>query len=902
MRFKDGHIRLSSEEVVMGALCWTIAVVASIFTFGLTVALAMVLSVAYVHVQREQEEKMMQLATSYSSSLEELALTIEYLRTYEEYLPRVDSERLQEPFLKIAEKLRALPEEYEDLWSPIKKECNRSLRFLHRYNRQYLHISRERHQDFFSGRVYHNGYGFNEEQIDAILTNDYSNLVVAGPGAGKTRVLTSRVAFFVKKKQIAEERILVLTFNNSAAEEVRTRLKERFEIKNVDVSTFHSLGLRILRGSGGVGRNAILDRIEHVKKEIIDQLRESDEEFGGLFLWHQTIWGKGEKDARHTDEQFDAIAHESYTAIDGTSVKSLAERDIANFFIRHGIRYEYEKNVDWCDSDPEDPKRTYCPDFYLPDYDVYIEHWSVTEDGTTPPFYTAEESERYRKSMGWKREQFEKHNKVLWETNHTMFAQGTLRSELESRLLSIGARLSQLSYRELLETAGLDDSPSGRVSEAIMNALTAAKTYGLTPDSLAERVRGQDVRSKQAHLESVFILDLVIPVFGVYEDYLREKNKIDFEDMINKAVRILDGADNDGPNSIVGAYEHIMVDEFQDISFQRLQLLKNIHKLNPGSRLFCVGDDWQAIYGFAGSSSKYMIRFGDHFRQHERVDLVQNYRNPSDILEFCSLTIDRCKEKLNKKLIPIDDGEDTSQTPVMVHSISAGDEWEFKREQNKIVFNRIKDLLKQGLKSSQILVLSRFNHGLADLRQMCEDSQEIPVQLTKNGKIVRNGVKFMTVHKSKGLEADYVFLLNVSEGLYGFPPNFVGGMEFRVIHEDLPDPEDEERRLFFVAVTRARRECNIFVQRERKSKFLTENEWYLSHYCPRLKRTFQGRIVDEREKAYEIEVILSKYTNHKIWVPKSVIYTLSDDGDGVKTFMLEEWWFKREAENKGKEC
>ena len=94
-------------------------------------------------------------------------------------------------------------------------------------------------------------------------------------------------------------------------------------------------------------------------------------------------------------------------------MKSLAERDIANFFIKHGIHYVYEQEVDWCDIDITEKNRTYCPDFYLPDFDVYIEHWSVSENGETPSFFSAEDSERYKMSMSWKREQFEKHGKTL---------------------------------------------------------------------------------------------------------------------------------------------------------------------------------------------------------------------------------------------------------------------------------------------------------------------------------------------------------------------------------------------------------------------------------------------------------------------------------------------------------
>lgn len=899
MRFQDSRVQFSLIDALMIIGSLFAAVLLLIPTWGVSILVVILLWFGRYKYEKQQEILMRQQAERLRNVLDAVRERLRSLESYDSYLPKRDREVLEVPMKQVIGSLANLPSKYDDLWLPIMDESSSWVKFLKMYNLEYIQEQKKRHSEFFSGQLYHNGHAFNEKQIEAILTNDYNNLVVAGPGAGKTRVLTSRVALFANHRNVPEERILVMAFNNNAIDEISGRLRERFGIWSADVTTFHKLGMRILRETNQLhGRNPVEARAEFVIGKIIDKLIEEDPAFQATYLNYIRMWEVSEDtvqtDSRHVDEQLRSKSQEFYRTIDGIAVKSLAERDIANFFLQHGIHYEYEKEVDWCDKDSISPNRTYCPDFYLSDIDVYLEHWGITDDGKTPNYYTQEASERYREVMLWKRSQFEKHGKMLWETNHSMFAEKRLILELKKMLNDIGIQPIPLDYLSILEKAGLKTHSSDLVRKLIINAVGTSKIYGFNSSSLGEHIRNIDLRKKEKSVASVFILDLVLEVFERYEKHLETKKKIDFEDMINKAILQLKSFHVDSASIPVGPYDMIFVDEFQDISYQRLKLIQELQRLNPECRLFCVGDDWQAIYGFAGSSAAYTIQFSKWFASPVRVDLVENYRNPHEILDFAVEIIHRCSRKLEKNLQPREAKNETAQNPMIFKRIRCKDEFSFRRKQNKEVVGFIESLIGAGAKPSEIMILSRIKFGYANLQELCKQRSNIPIQIRKKGIVVRQGISFSSIHMSKGLEADYVIVLNVFKGLYGFPLEFSSKISFEIINPDLPKPLDEERRLLFVAATRAKKQCIVFTQYENESEFLKENRCFQSHFSPRLQHPFKGRIVQEREMAYEVEVPLSPSYCPRIWIPKSKILQISTESkDGLLTFQLEEWLYKR---------
>ncbi len=852
----------------------------------------------YYYWEREQDRKARSKIEKLWADLETLRKEIKLLWKFDSYLTTPAKMAFETPLEKAMMELLKMPDKFDHHVEPIANNLDSFLTFLQRYNEAYIIEQKSRHAEFFNGLDYHDGYGFNERQARAILTNDINNLIIAGPGAGKTRVLTSRAAFFAHRKGVAPREILILAYNKRTVNEIRSRLKHRFGIEGVEVTTFHSLGLRILKAYDKTRRDTNVESEgEATIKEIVDKLVKTDYKFQAKYLSYVSAWGVPEElaamEPELMDERFRHRLHEFYRALNGRKVGSLAERDIANYFLQHGIPFEYEPEVTWCDKDPDEPKRTYHPDFYLSEYDIYLEHWAVSSDCRPPDFFSAEDTMAYFEGMCWKREQFQKHGKTLWETNHTLFAENNLIPTLEQNLAEIGVQPQRLSYPELLRKIGLQPGPDKAVRDTIAEAIKTAKVYGHSPKSLALHVQSANDRQKKRQ-QVQFICDIVLPVFKRYETKLQEHGEIDFEDMINLAIGAckLIKSENDRRTGF-GPYKLILVDEFQDISEQRLQFLRALQQLAADCRLFCVGDDWQAIYGFAGSSTRHMIRFESSSPALARVDLEQNYRNPSQILEFSMETINGCSEKISKILLPRNIDETEIRDSSLIFKRFAGsNEYDFKSCQNEVAFKLIEDLISSGVDPAEILVLSRFNHGYGDLRRACNQHPKIPVELIREGQVNRPGARFMTVHRSKGLEAEYVLVLNAFKGVFGFPSEIKSRLNFDIINPDLPDLLDEERRLLFVAITRAKKRCVVFTWAGQESKFLVENEHFLNQFRVPEVPVFEGRILDERDRAYNIEASLSPSFKPTFWVPKSQVSLEVDNG--TKTFKLKDWWYKKE--------
>jgi hypothetical protein len=311
--------------------------------------------------------------------------------------------------------------------------------------------------------------------------------------------------------------ILVLAYNKSAAEEVQQRLKRAYGI-DVEIRTFHSTGFKIYSLlSGAEARSTRVEgNATRAIRASMEQKKQTDPDFQKRCVSHFTRYFDDSR--THPDE---AVLKEMlvverlkpYTALDGTAVRSIAERDIANFFITHAVPFQYEPEVTWCDRDTGSPgrSRTYHPDFYLPTRDVYLEFWGVgkRQESSLPAWFTRTAME-YRVQQAWKREQFAKHKKVLWELDYDDWRAGTIDAKLEALCIKYEIPLAARSDAELI--AAIDRLPNQReeLSRAVQGAITSAKVAGYDADSFAQHVArdagGLSFRDK-------YFFELVVPVF-----------------------------------------------------------------------------------------------------------------------------------------------------------------------------------------------------------------------------------------------------------------------------------------------------------------------------------------------------------------------------------------------------
>ncbi len=782
------------------------------------------------------------------------------------------------------------------------QDLKREQNFFQSYPEQYLAFQSRLNADFFSGKESGDSHGLNQEQINAILVNETENLLVAGPGSGKTRVIMDRVGFYHLKRHIPEERILVLAFNKSAAGEVKSRIQEKYGLSKIEIRTFHSLGMKILRLDPSVQKNQIKveSNAERAIGMIIAQKLEESSRFNTQYFSFFSHYLTKQNFDQYHDKNIKQLEHqeqEKYYTLEGELVKSLAECEIANFFITNNIQFEYEPLVTWCDSNDEG--KTYHPDFYLNDYDIYLEHWAF-RPGKNPPDWFEDDENLYEQNRSWKCAQYEKHKKTLWHTYYEQWRDDSLEETLKNYCGDSNIELEPLPQDQLMEKMGIGTKNHHLLTDMISSYIIAAKNCGFDSEKFDHKVQKSQNTSNSYDLAFFY---LVIPIFGQYQEYLQSQSKIDFNDMINEAVLILEQINTSTSTSTSTStissafqsalcYDMIFVDEFQDISPQRFQLLQQIMQLNPKARLFCVGDDWQAIYGFTGATNRYLTEYKRFFKDPALNFLVENYRNTNSILDYGSQIIRQTSDFIDKKFKSLHWG---SQNDVKIHSISSSSEEWFQRDQYEKIYDMLLELIRdQAVDPSEIMILSRYTFGYTNLKILCEENGEIPVALLKSGEVVKQGVRFYTLHKSKGLEADVVIILNVYEGDYGFPSQIDSKVNYKFLNPDLSEKADEEARLCFVGLTRARKQVFLYTWKSHESSFIILPEIPKEAQMDQknstcLQEKFTAALIHETSKAY-LFLMIDIEGKPKLWFPKSTIISIQAIGQTkIRNVQVQPW-------------
>lgn len=307
---------------------------------------------------------------------------------------------------------------------------------------------------------------------------------------------------------------------------------------------------------------------------------------------------------------------------------------------------------------------------------------------------------------------------------------------------------------------------------------------------------------------------------------MKTENKIDFADMINLAVNELKENQELYRNSFV----QILIDEYQDISAQRYELIRELMKKNNGCKLFCVGDDWQSIMGFSGSDLDFFVNFHEYFDHPARTDLSINYRSCKSIVDTGAEII---KYNRGSQIEKETFAKNTADNPIRIYVSK------YSRRSTNLYYSQIashcvysiKHYLDDGYEAKDILLLSRIGKNLKMKNMLMEYAKNQDVPISFDGSKNPNKIPFMTVHKSKGLQAKVVFLLDVVEDLYGFPCEIENPDIFEpAILSRKRDRYEEERRLFYVAVTRAMNDLIVYTRKDSVSKFIYEIENKVTFY------------------------------------------------------------------------
>lgn len=785
-------------------------------------------------------------------------------------------------------------EKYSDVFSllPNYKEFENTINYkkmvmlsgkiyqmIEEHNRIFIKKSLEKEKEYFDNcfQKVDPTIQLDEEQRIAILNDEDYSLIIAGAGAGKTTTMAAKVKYLVEKKNIPPQSILVISFTNKAVNELITRINDTFQIP-CEIKTFHKLGCDILKETKysslspifeGETYKLLFDYLKTTIFENKDQLKKVLHLFNNYLdipteaLTFDTL---EDYHAYRTNKLFislkDRIGEYNKTIIDkrkkyyrtinSENLRSTEEVRIANFLYMNGIDYQYEKIYPI-----KIEGKILRPDFYITQGEnkAYIEHFGISETLENNR-YSKKELEHYIECMNRKRKRYHDDGTTLIET-YSKYKDGRdLLDHLQEQLIQNGFLLNPISeeevYKKLMETSS-DDYFSKFIHFA-MDFIGKCKSLGINnPLTLLEKTNDKRLTE---------YIEVLNEMYLYYDKELKKRKKIDFADMINEAIIEVDNFKNHFP------YRYIIIDEYQDISHQRYLLTQKLAKLYH-SKIIAVGDDWQSIFAFSGASMELFTKFKELSGYAEELKISHTYRNSQELIDLAGSFITKNNEQIKKQLI----SNKHIDKPVYVYSYDDTNYKETKKIKAKVISTMIEELYHQNPNHS-ILLIGRYNHDIYPFfdTDYFEKGEEDKI-ICKN--VPTANVTYLTAHRSKGLGFDQVIIINAIDDTFGFPSKVKDDPIFSLFQEKESSNVEfaEERRLFYVAMTRTKNRLYIFVPKSKPSKFVLEIKNHASVL-------FKDDLLEQYNKKKEIwKCPKCSYPLEKVWDNEinSIVYRCTNE-------------------------
>ena len=737
-------------------------------------------------------------------------------------------------------------------------------------NERYINQELKDNSDLFDDL---DGKSLDSQQREAIVVDEDAVKVIAGAGSGKTFTIQGKVKYLTEKRDVDPSEILAISFSNASVDDLKERIAEP-----IDIKTFHKVGKDILTQYNQYSRpdTSALKRIikryltkkalknEDISKKLIEFFSfyinvppsEDDIKYeGDLLDWQEGVDFSTLK-RRFKNKQRETLNNEI--------VRSYEELYIANFLFIYGIKYTYEKIYSYPNKNferefnkfkeflfsfneeiPNELKnditkdllnltdifeeyeiKDYLPDFYLDDYNIYIEHFGLNRNCENH-LIGGKSSEEYVKEMEWKRKVHKKYGTTLIETFSYYQSENRLLTRLAEKLQAQGVEFNEIEYREvyriLLENKTIKEWEDFIVLLKTFIELFKGNNYDETKfKEFYDYVGGlKDSFSKD---RTIAFLKIVEEIYNDYEAYLLKIKKIDFNDMINKA------SDCIVKNGLDLPYKYIIVDEYQDTSFTRYNLLRNICD-SIGAKIMVVGDDWQSIYSFSGCDVNIFTKFDNFFDVCETRYIEKTYRNSQQLIDASSNFVMKNPDQTRKEL------KSSKSLKYPIKLVNFDNDFDEILKFELI----IKNIINQStFKNKKILILGRNNKDIFNLLKNFNVENEYGKRkfeiLGDEDKLRRNkfvkivyrespdvNIEYRTVHQSKGLECDNVILINLKNWKAGFPNKMVDDPVLNFVKRNGDSfSYAEERRLFYVALTRTKNNVYLLAPYFKSSVFVQE--------------------------------------------------------------------------------
>lgn len=737
-------------------------------------------------------------------------------------------------------------------------------------NERYINQELKDNSDLFDDV---DGKSLDSQQREAIVVDEDAVKVIAGAGSGKTFTIQGKVKYLTEKRDVDPSEILAISFSNASVDDLKERIAEP-----IDIKTFHKVGKDILTQYNQYSRpdTSALKRIikryltkkalknEDISKKLIEffsfyiNVPPSDDDIkyeGDLLDWQEGVDFSTLK-RRFKNKQRETLNNEI--------VRSYEELYIANFLFIYGIKYTYEKIYSYPNKNferefnkfkeflfsfneeiPDELKnditkdllnltdifeeyeiKDYLPDFYLDDYNIYIEHFGLNRNCENH-LIGGKSSEEYVKEMEWKRKVHKKYGTTLIETFSYYQSENRLLTRLTEKLQAQGVEFNEIDYREvyriLLENKTIKEWEDFIVLLKTFIELFKGNNYDETKFKEFYDYGGglKDSFSKD---RTIAFLKIVEEIYNDYEAYLLKIKKIDFNDMINKA------SDCIVKNGLDLPYKYIIVDEYQDTSFTRYNLLRNICD-SIGAKIMVVGDDWQSIYSFSGCDVNIFTKFDNFFDVCETRYIEKTYRNSQQLIDASSNFVMKNPDQTRKEL------KSSKSLKYPIKLVNFDNDFDEILKFELI----IKNIINQStFKNKKILILGRNNKDIFNLLKNFNVENEYGKRkfeiLGDEDKLRRNkfvkivyrespdvNIEYRTVHQSKGLECDNVILINLKNWKAGFPNKMVDDPVLNFVKRNGDSfSYAEERRLFYVALTRTKNNVYLLAPYFKSSVFVQE--------------------------------------------------------------------------------
>ncbi len=680
-------------------------------------------------------------------------------------------------------------------------------KLVRKHNEQVISNLLDTHKQYFDCCL---KYSLNEQQRRSIVSEEDNCLVVSSAGSGKTSSIVGKVKYLIEIKKVDPTRILLISYTNKAAAE----LTERMGIDGLRGYTFHKLALDLIGQQTGQ-KPSICDNTDalfvKIYRELLadSQFRKHAVEYFVDYQANEADWEKRKNERRQQlSEQKDVRLKALLPDMDGKPiyVRSEQEQKICFVLSSLGVKFRYEEPY-------EHPIADAMHSQYRPDFSIhferngnpqrlYLEHFGVDEHGLVPAWFAKdrnisyEEANRiYNDGIAWKRAAHEKFGTKLITTSSVDFYRSDIRETLKRILLDAGVPLQERTDAELY---GMVLPEGSKQEKAFIRLIATFVTLLKSSCRSLKEVLKQTGEADDERSEFV-IKNIFRPVYERYAEALRSNGQIDFTDAILLATDIC-------RTSHPVTYDYIIVDEFQDISIDRYNFLKALRESDPPAKLYCVGDDWQSIYRFSGSDMALFNNFASFFGPTEINKIETTYRFGEPLVGLSARFIQRNTAQIRKDIRPFSEQAET--------------ELSFQAYDRNNYCNVIGRLVASIPADKSVFLLGRYSFDDYYLSFMYKSVKE-----ENRFYYIIGGrkIEFLTVHKSKGLEADYVLLLQCNKDTYGFPSRVSDDPALQyVLTASDRFPYGEERRLFYVAITRAKVKTWVLYDARFPSVFVDE--------------------------------------------------------------------------------